>query len=68
MPHDTSDLPQLSVKYVVLGILVEHMGMLDEMRRPPRGLEQGWIDFFWPRERAVADMFERCLAQLQQEY
>jgi hypothetical protein len=66
--YGTRNLPQLSAKYVVLGMLDEHMGMLDEMSRPPRGLEQGFIEFFWPRERPAADMFERCLARLQQEY
>jgi hypothetical protein len=62
MPQDPHDLPQLSVTYVVLGMLDEYMG------RPPRGLERGFIEFFWRRERAAADTFERCLDRLQQEY
>jgi hypothetical protein len=62
MSPDPQDLPQLPVKYVVLGMLDEYMG------RPPRGLEQGFIEFFWSRERAAAGMFERCLVRLQQEY
>jgi hypothetical protein len=62
MPHDPDAVPQFSVKYVVLGMLEEHMG------RPPRGLERGFIDVFWRRERAAAASFERCLVRLQQEY
>ncbi len=63
MPSDTEQDIQLSVKYVVLGMLSEWMQL------PLKGLEQaGVIDLFWRNEHAVAAVFERCLVQLQQEY
>jgi hypothetical protein len=59
---DARNLPPFSVKYVILGMLSEHLG------RPPRNNEHGAIEYFWPAEApASAATFERCLIQLQRE-
>lgn len=54
--------PPFSAKYVLLGMLSEHMS------RPLRDHPKRWIEYFWPAENppSLAN-FVRCLEQLKRE-